>query len=75
MYSCGNSAYNGVGVSVLCVLAVHAVSPCGNPYFNRYNPYKKMLTGVHIMKVVVMKSPKAFAWIFRLIFGIKAKRV
>nr|DAF66985.1 MAG TPA: hypothetical protein [Caudoviricetes sp.] len=23
------------------------------------------------MKVVVMKSPKAFAWFFKLIFGIR----
>lgn len=31
-----------------------------------------MLTEVHIMKVIVMKSPKAFAWLLRLIFGVRA---
>lgn len=60
-----------VGFPLLCFVEVYAFSYCRNFYYNRNYPYQKLLTGVHIMKVVVMRSPKAFAWLFRLIFGVK----
>ncbi len=74
MCGCGDTADTRCSVFVLCVLAVYAVSPGCYSYINRDYSHQKMLMGVHIMKVVVMKSPKALAWIFRIIFGIKAKR-
>lgn len=69
MCFCGSTAAVRNGVPVLCFVAVHAFSYCRCFYYNRDYPYQKMLTEVHIMKVIVMKSPKAFAWLFRLIFG------
>lgn len=54
-------------------MAVYAVFAGGYPYSYRDYSYQKMLMGVHIMKVVVMRSPKAFAWLFRLIFGIRPR--
>ena len=68
MCFCGGIIAVRAGVPVLCFLAVHAFSYCRCLYYNRNYPYQKMLTEVHIMKVIVMKSPKAFAWLFRLIF-------
>ena len=71
MRFCGGATAAGAYIPVLCFLADYGISYCRGFYNNRNNPHQKMLTEVHIMKVIVMKSPKAFAWLFRLIFGMK----
>ena len=75
MRFCSGTAVFGISVSVLCFVAVYAFSDCRGFHHYRNYPYQKMLTEVIHMKVVVMRSPKAFAWLFRLIFGVKTGRV
>ncbi len=75
MRFCGGITAVRAGVPVLCFVAIYAFSCCRSLYYNRNYPYQKMLTEVHIMKVIVMKSPKVFAWLLRLIFGVKMEKV
>ncbi len=75
MLSAGNSGIlRGCDVHIIFLGEVFAVCRGGDIYSD-WDISDTLMKGEYIMKIVVVKSPKLFAGILRLMFGIKKPAV